>query len=188
MGLCAWLFGVLWKRARPVSFGILWLFVTLAPVLNARWMSAYVFGERYLYLPSVGFCLVAGWACAALWQSSLSRQNAYADRLVAAACVVAALCVLRISLRVLDWRDDITLFTRCPRCRARRLSSARRFGRGLLDSRRVGGAEREWQETSAPGTEQRPTLRSLGALYAQQRRFDLAMPLLEKAVAPESQR
>ncbi len=40
LSLFAGIFGVLWKRARPASFGILWLFFTLVPVLNARWMSA----------------------------------------------------------------------------------------------------------------------------------------------------
>ncbi|MFZ0962451.1 MAG: hypothetical protein WAO35_16255, partial [Terriglobia bacterium] len=60
LALGAVVFVVLWKRARPASFGLLWLLVTLAPVLNAGWMGAYVFAERYGYLPSVGFCLVMG--------------------------------------------------------------------------------------------------------------------------------
>jgi hypothetical protein len=55
------LFIFLWKRARNYSFAVLWVAVTLAPVLNARWMATNVFTERYLYLPSVGFCsLLAG--------------------------------------------------------------------------------------------------------------------------------
>src|SRR5208337_499002 len=45
---CA-LFFFLWRRAQPLSFGLLWLLVLLAPVLNARWMPIFAFGERYLY-------------------------------------------------------------------------------------------------------------------------------------------
>src|ERR1039458_9655236 len=85
--------------------------INLAVALNARWLSSYVLAERYLYLPSVGFCLVAGWGCALLWQTSSAGRSARRTIFVAAACLVAALCVLRISLRVLDWRSDITLFT-----------------------------------------------------------------------------
>lgn len=65
VALGAVVFVALWKRARPASFGILWLLVTLAPALNAGWMGAYVFADRYGYLPSVGFCLVVGWVGAA---------------------------------------------------------------------------------------------------------------------------
>ncbi len=49
-------------------------FVTLAPVLNARWMPAAVFGERYLYLPSVGFCWLVAWGSVRLWGADTPRS------------------------------------------------------------------------------------------------------------------
>jgi len=61
------LFVALWKRARPYSLWLLWMAVTLAPVLNVRWMAASAFAERYLYLPSVGFCLLIAGAALWLW-------------------------------------------------------------------------------------------------------------------------
>jgi SNF family Na+-dependent transporter len=62
-------------------------------------------------LEATFFCLVAGWACATLWESSVNWNGVVRMLVVAAAFLVAALCVLRINLRVLDWQDDITLFT-----------------------------------------------------------------------------
>src|SRR6516164_959488 len=59
--LVAILFVALWKFDRIASFGVVWLAVTLAPVLNANWLADNVFTERYLYLPSVGFCWVLAW-------------------------------------------------------------------------------------------------------------------------------
>ena len=59
----------LWNRARLVCFGLLFFFLNLAPVLYAPWMAANVFTERYLYLPSVGFCWALGWAGAGLWRA-----------------------------------------------------------------------------------------------------------------------
>jgi hypothetical protein len=50
-----------WRRQRLVSFGLLWFFLNIAPVLNARLLGANVFTERYLYLPSLGFCWIAAW-------------------------------------------------------------------------------------------------------------------------------
>jgi Flp pilus assembly protein TadD len=182
LALCAWFFAVLWRRAQPVSFGILWLFATLVPVLNARWMSAYVFGERYLYLPSVGFCLVAGWACALLWESSSARRSIVPTAIVAAACVVAALCVLRISLRVLDWRDDVTLFTVTLAAEPHDYRLHDALGQAYWIRGEPKGAEREWRETLRLEPDSAQTLSSLGALYAQQQRFDHALPPLEKAL------
>jgi protein O-mannosyl-transferase len=180
--LCACFLYLLGKRARQVSFGILWLCLTLVPVLNARWMSAYVFGERYLYLPSVGFCLVAGWACAVAWQSSLSRQSILRTAAVAAACLVAALCVFRISWRLLDWRDDITLYTETLAAEPDDYRLHDALGLAYWIRGDAEKAEPEWQQTLRLEPNSAQTLDMLGALYAQQRRLDQAVPLLERAL------
>ena len=70
------LFVWLWSRARPLSFALVWMGITLAPVLNARWMPAGVFAERYLYLPSVGFCWLLGCAAVWLWRASPTETSA----------------------------------------------------------------------------------------------------------------
>jgi len=41
------------KPREPFWFGFLWLFFTLMPVYN-------IFGERFIYIPSIGFCLMLG--------------------------------------------------------------------------------------------------------------------------------
>lgn len=182
VGVCAALLYALWKRERSVAFGILWLFGTLAPVLNARWMSAYVLGERYLYLPSVGFCLVAGWACAELWQSSQARSSNVKILVLGAACVLAALCTLRVGLRILDWRDDVTLFERSlvEAPSDYRLHDA--LGAALAIRGESVGAEREWVEALHLEPTSVEPLASLGALYAQEGHFEKALPLLESAL------
>jgi len=182
LAICACLFYALWKQARMVSFGILWVFATLAPVLNARWTGPYALGERYLYLPSVGFCLVVGWACAVLWQSSPNRNTGVRSTVVAAACVVTALCVLRISLRVLQWRDDVTLFTQALAAAPGDFRLHDALGQAYWIQAEPAGAEREWLETLRLEPNNVSTLDALGALYAQRQRFDQALPILEKAL------
>ncbi len=107
-------FWVLWKKARPASFGILWLLCTIGPVLNARWMGTYVLADRYAYLPSVGFCLVVGWAFAELWSAGARRESVWRWLLAACAVVVMTLGAIRIVTRVRDWYDDITLLSARP--------------------------------------------------------------------------
>ena len=62
LAICALTFAVLLKSNRQAAFGVVWLLATLAPVLNVRWMTSNPFAERYLYLASVGFCWIVGWA------------------------------------------------------------------------------------------------------------------------------
>ena len=182
LGSCAALVYALWIRERILAFGVVWLFVTLAPVLNARWMSAYVLGERYLYLPSVGFCLVAGWAWAELWQYSQSRNLRMKTLVLGAACTLAALFALRISLRVIDWRDDVTLFARAllETPSDYRLHDA--LGAALAIRGELAGAEREWLEALRLEPHSLEPLASLGALYAQEGQFEKALPILESAL------
>jgi Tfp pilus assembly protein PilF len=49
-----------WRRDRSVSFAIIWFFLTLAPVLSFAGIGVPGYGERYLYLPSVGICWLLG--------------------------------------------------------------------------------------------------------------------------------
>jgi Flp pilus assembly protein TadD len=180
--LCAVILVALWKWARPASFGILWLLVTLAPVLNARWMTAYVFAERYLYLPSVGFCLVAGWLGAALWRTASKQQTLWRMAALAAACVVAGLGVLRIVTRVPDWRDDLTLLTRTLAVDPNEGALHDGLGQAYWMRGESEAAEREWREALRlqPNNPQIPF--QLGAIYAKQRRFDEAVALFERSI------
>ena len=179
--LSAYLFFALLRRAPQVALGILWLLITLAPVLNARWMGAYVLCERYLYLPSVGFCLVAGWACAARGNPGGVRNNTRkcdgGRRLRARGAMR-----LRISLRVLDWWDDITFFRRALADVPGdyRLHDALGAAYGIRGEREA--AEQEWKESLRLDPKSLEPLASLGALYAQEGRFAQAMPLLENAL------
>jgi tetratricopeptide (TPR) repeat protein len=182
LAFCAVVFVALWKRARPASFGILWLLATLGPVLNAQWMEAYVFTERYLYLPSVGFCLVVGWATAALWRAAARQATVWRAAAVTGACFLAALGVLRIVTRVPDWRDDVTLFTVTLAAEPNDYRVRDALGMAYWIRGESEGAEREWRETLRREPNSVQTLDSLGALYARQQRFDQAMPLLEQAL------
>jgi tetratricopeptide (TPR) repeat protein len=175
-------FGVLWKRARPATFGILWLFITLAPVLDARWMGVYVLAERYLYLPSVGFCLVAGWACAGLWQVAWRGGGLPRTAVGAAAFLAVALCVLRISTRVLDWQNDITVLSQASAAEPGDYRIHDVLGLAYWIRADADNAEREWQETLRLEPNSIQTLDLMGALYAKKRRFDLAVPLLERSL------
>jgi tetratricopeptide (TPR) repeat protein len=99
---------VWWKlrRETAIVFSIAWFFVTLAPVSNFFFPIGVAKAERILYLPSVGLCLVAGWAYARL--DTRIRARALA-RAALAAIVVAF--TARTLVRNKDWHDNYTLAT-----------------------------------------------------------------------------
>ncbi len=111
LAICLWAFVTVWKSNRQAAFGIVWLLAGIAPVLNIHWMSSNPFAERYLYLPSVGFCWLVGWA-AVEWRKSLSAREVRWRKLVpAVAALLAIVCAIRIIVRDRDWRDNVTLYT-----------------------------------------------------------------------------
>jgi tetratricopeptide (TPR) repeat protein len=99
---------VWWKLRREpaILFSIAWFFVTLAPVSNLFFPIGVAKAERILYLPSVGLCLVTGWAYARLE----ARLRAPLIPRVALAAIVLAFAA-RTLVRNEDWHDNYTLAT-----------------------------------------------------------------------------
>ncbi|MGH9679264.1 MAG: tetratricopeptide repeat protein [Candidatus Acidiferrales bacterium] len=101
----------LWKHAQLLSFAFFLIFLPIGPVLNARWMPASVFAERYLYLPSVGFCWLLGWGAVKLWNAEGPGWVRPVSRGVpAAVAVIAMLYAVRTVTRNRDWKTDEDLF------------------------------------------------------------------------------
>ena len=180
--LCVVAFGALWRRARPASFGFLWLFGTLAPVLNARWMGTYVLADRYLYLPSVGFCLIVGWAGAALWGAAARRQGAWRWALAAGAGLLTVLCVLRIVTRIPDWHDDVTLISRALPSEPDEFILHDALGDAYWMRGEGALAEHEWKEALRINPDFVRPINALGALYAKEQRYGEAVVYLQRAL------
>jgi protein O-mannosyl-transferase len=112
LGLFALAFYLLWRRARPVSFGCVWFALTLAPVLNVRLLPNCLFAERYLYLPSAGFCWIVAWGAVRLWNNPprLRRfehwRGAWRKAMAAGGVAIAALSVVRIVTHNSAWKND----------------------------------------------------------------------------------
>jgi len=98
----AWAAFRMHARRPMVSYGVLWIALTIAPALNLAGVGQNVFAERYLYLPSVGFVWLAGLAWA--WLRTAAPSVAWpAAGAILLACSAAAI------LRNADWKDDFTL-------------------------------------------------------------------------------
>jgi len=95
------------RRAPLVSLAVLWTFAALLPVLNVIPIGA-LMAERFLYLPSVGLCLLAGQLPAAVGERLGARAGKVAS---VAGAVLLALLALRTVVRNADWRTPAALWT-----------------------------------------------------------------------------
>ena len=184
---CAVLFVWLWRRDRPVSFALLWMGATLAPVLNARWMPAGVFGERYLYLPSVGFCWLMGWGAVKTWRMAAAAEHSVGLRVLGRAVPVAVavagfLYGVRTVERNRDWRSDEALYSKTLEQQPDAQIIRTNLGVIYFDRGDLVSAEREWMASLGPGRPYASTLNNLGLLRSRQKRYDEAIRFLEQAI------
>jgi tetratricopeptide (TPR) repeat protein len=97
------------RREGLPLFAMLWTVLTLIPSVAILWkIPDAPLAERYLYLPSVGCCLLVGDLAARAWAGIRGGPARVVYGLVAAAVLSAA--ALATVHRNPTWRDDISLW------------------------------------------------------------------------------
>ncbi len=107
-----WAAGVVvawWRRDRPVSFAIIWFFLTLAPVLNIAGVGVPAYGERYLYIPSVGICWLLGEGLGSMVSKAPGRRAWCRVAAGALGLILLLAAAIRTSVRLPAWRNNFTL-------------------------------------------------------------------------------
>lgn len=176
------LFLFLWRHAHIYSFTLLWMAFSIAPGLNTRWMTASVFAERYLYLPSIGFSwLLAGasiWAWDRLGNRSRSLRWAAAGALGILACFAAYVSVAR----TFDWRSDRTLIVSTLHVLPDSPHTHVQYGRFRWAEGAHAEAEREWQLALSLNPESVEAMAELGRANLEEKQYDQAREWLQKAI------
>jgi protein O-mannosyl-transferase len=177
---CAGVFLLLWRRARPAAFALLWMLLTLAPVLNVRWMAANVFAERYLYLPSVGFCWLVAWAGVGAWSGLPAALRARRWIPAAALTVLLALCAARTFTRNFDWRDTLTIYSRALEVFPDAHVLLGNIGGAYLQRGDLPAAERDLDLAARAAPDDPAVLQNLAVLYSMQKHYARAIAALER--------
>lgn len=104
IGLAVWQ----WKRAGVVAFSILYFFITLSMVSNVVFSVGTFMNERFLYMPSVGWCMVLAYLLAdrlpALLKGGFGKWAG-----IGLVTVMAVGFAVRTYTRVPDWENAATL-------------------------------------------------------------------------------
>jgi Tfp pilus assembly protein PilF len=181
--LFALAFYLLWRWARPMSFACFWFALTLVPVLDVRVLPNCVFAERYLYLPSVGFCWIAGWGAMWLWRQARLQHGLWRAAIAAAGVALAALCAVRIFTQNPTWKDDATFYTAALAHAPDSADMHNDLGIIYWRRRDWPRAESEWKKALqlSPGAVY--VLDNLGLLCYREKRYGEAEYYLERALA-----
>jgi tetratricopeptide (TPR) repeat protein len=174
-----------WNRAPEISFSMLWIGFLLAPVLNARWMASNVLTERYLYLPSVGFCWIAAWCGIKIWDARPGRCWMRMEIRAALVFIAAAFVVYGSQATIRrnrDWASDETLYTRTLETDPDADYIRTNLGSLYFDRRDYASAQREWEQALVGKPDSVPTLVDLGLIYTREGRYPDAELALKHAL------
>ena len=87
-----------WRPHKLVFFSIAFFFATLSPVSNLLILIGSIMGERFLYLPSVGFAALVVWAILRLPMDQPAYRNA--------AAVALSVALIAFAVRTYDRNGD----------------------------------------------------------------------------------
>lgn len=182
LALCAGLFILLWRWERIASFGLVWFLVTLAPVLNAGWMPANAFSERYLYLPSVGFAWIVGWAATQALRKQSARGRIWRYAFATGVCSIGLSGIFRIVTRNPVWRDDVTLYTNTLQLSPDAYLIYNNLGSVYWQQGNVAAAEQEWHTAEELSPFDELVLNNLGMVAYRQKHYEEAVGYFLRAI------
>jgi len=109
VGMGLWALWNIKKRSVP-AYTILFYLLTLSIVSNLFVSVGTFMNERFLYMPSFGFCILGGWFFARKLPEWLKEKpdSAYPMGMIVFA-IIAGLYAYRVVTRIPDWQSTLTL-------------------------------------------------------------------------------
>lgn len=161
------------RGKKTAAFAIVWTFVAFAPVLNIGVLGDFSMAERFAYIPSIGFSILAAIALSMLPSKTAFRY--------ASAFIVIVFVVLTFQ-RNRVWADELVFFTdmveKAPESAIPHINLASVYEkRGDKD-----GAINQMKEAVRLAPRDAEVRYQLGFLYGQRGRFEEAVAELQTAV------
>ena len=148
LGLITYILIMLWLSTRwpLLAFGMIWFFISFIPLSN--WVpSLYILADRYMYMPSVGYCIVLVALGQALYQWLITTQRRKA---VGIGCFLAAVLAGAYTTNTLaylpHWSQQQTLLTYMLQCNPESAQAYNGLGKDYFSQGRYGKAIEQFSQ------------------------------------------
>lgn len=189
------------RKKSIIVFGILFFLITLAPVSNLFFMGGWTMAERFMYIPSLGFCIILTYFLIRITKTESIKSRfknlfqffALNSRLFFFVLVISALYYYKTVSRSKDWKDDITIFSHDVKISNNSARANQILGSALMvsvlkspykqnqaDTFRL--AKKYLKRALEIYPEYYPPLSHLGVIYIYENNFDSAYYCLKKGL------
>jgi len=183
LGIAAWRWT---QHDRLPLFALAWIGLTLVPSLAILWkIPDAPLAERYLYLPSVGFCLLCGNLAARAWAAARGATARVA--LAGAAAALVSLAGLATVLRNPVWHDDVAFWTDTEATSQESGMAARNLGTAYQQAGRTAEARAAFARALTRRNDARglqTIYNNLGTIAMMEGDYPAAQRAYEQALAP----
>jgi len=175
---------ILIKSTRDLRFAAIWFIATLIPALAAisQFDPEYIVQERYLYLPSIGFCMAVAIGVVRL---STREWLGVSGRTIASSLVLVLVTVWAIAYvrNIRAWRNTISVYQNCVETAPATAEAHSALSRGYYEAGRVRDAEGEAQKSLELAPEFSTSYLSLSYYAHRAGKLDLAIDYLVRGAA-----
>jgi tetratricopeptide (TPR) repeat protein len=176
---------LIWSfRKQPtLSFGLGWMLGALLPVSNIIPIPGSMMAERWLYVPSMGFCLLAGLALNwVLTKLVVPRGAGWRLGGIAAGIIAAILMGWQTVHSNAVWQDDETLFRRVIERFPDSFKGHANLGKTLLDQGRMTEAKGELRKAVALKSDSPFPFLWLGEVCLREGKLDSAQAAFSESI------
>jgi len=170
------------KLSRQSFFCLWWFLITLFPVYNIIQIFN-PFAERYLYIPLIGFCMLAAHIFDGQLLHRLSETGLARGLLLIVLIAWVGLYGALAAARNRDWKDSYTLWSKTVNQSPGSSVAHGSLGRAYQDRGQLVEAAREYEKALQIFPDDFKTHYNLGVIYDQQNRLEAAVRQYRKSIA-----
>lgn len=139
-----------WRRDRTLALGLGLMAITYALISNLPFLIATIMAERWLYLPSVGFCLAAAALLARVTGGAATTAARDAWRRLAVPLAILVACgFVRTWTRNAVWQNPMAFYATLVETSPRSASAHGGYGDALAEAGRLPEARAEYERALA---------------------------------------
>jgi tetratricopeptide (TPR) repeat protein len=151
------------------------------PAANIVPIPSWPMAERYIYIPAVGLCLVAGECFGQIYSKHSVKKAVW----IGTCIIVIALTALTVK-RSQEWKDDVSLFASTIKTDPSSAEGHFNLGNALMDRGDWVGAKLEWEKVLQVDSVHSGALTQIGTLLATQGDFRQAEQHYNAALRSDS--